>query len=88
MIAAEPIINSFCRHFLVYLDQWHEHGFAPIGRTYLARMSDRHSRLNIESNGDVRALGGAGDTGMQRRSLTEALARTQWLDPETGEPWV
>ena len=88
MIAAEPIINGFCRHFLAYLDQWHEHGFAPIGRTYLERMSDRHSRLNIESNGDVRALGGTGDTGMQRRSLTEALARTQWLDPETGEPWV
>lgn len=86
---AAPLINSFCRHFMVYLDQWHEKGFVPVGQTYLARIPEtRGIKRGIDGNGDLleRTLPDIGK--VARRSLVEALATPQWLDPETGEPWL
>jgi biotin-(acetyl-CoA carboxylase) ligase len=89
IMAAEPLINSFCRHFLVYLDQWNEKGFIPVGQTYLARMPEQRGvKRGIDGNGDllVRTISAGIDP--ERQSLLEALAKPQWLDPATREPWL
>jgi biotin-(acetyl-CoA carboxylase) ligase len=89
IMAAEPLINSFCRHFLVYLDQWNENGFVPVGQTYLGRMPDeRGVKRGIDANGDLLLRTLLEPKTPDRRSLVEALTTAQWLDPETEEPWL
>lgn len=85
----EPIINSFCRHFLVYLDQWNERGFVPVGQTYLARVpTQKGIKHGIDGNGDLLMRSLADPLHPKRQELVAALAVPQWLDPETGEPWL
>ena len=89
IMEAEPIINSFCRHFLVYLDQWNEKGFVPVGQTYLARLPEQKGvKRGLDVNGDLLARTLADPKYPNRESLVQALATPQWLDPETGEPWL
>ena len=88
MMDAGQLIGSFCRHFLVYLDQWQEKGFVPVGQLYLSRMpEERGVKRGIDGNGDllVRTLA---KPEPERMPLLPALAVPQWLDPETGEPWL
>ncbi len=89
IMEAEPIINSFCRHFLVYLDRWNEKGFVPVGQTYLARLPEQKGvKRGIDVNGDLLARTLADPKNPKRESYVQALAAAQWLDPETGEPWL
>ncbi len=86
---AESLINSFCRHFLVYLDQWHERGFVPIGQTYLARLVEsRGEKRGLDVNGDLLVRTLADPKTAVRTALVAALASPEWLDPATGEPWL
>lgn len=89
IMAAEPIINSFCRHFMVYLDQWNEKGFVPVGQHYLARVPEQKGvKRGIDGNGDLLLRKLADPKNPTRQSLVDALAKPQWLDPQTGEPWL
>ncbi len=86
---AESLINSFCRHFLVYLDQWHERGFVPVGQTYLDRLpAVRGEKRGLDVNGDLLVRRLADPTHPSRQSLVDALDPPEWLDPATGEPWL
>lgn len=89
MLDSAQIINGFCRHLMVYLDQWQEKGFVPVGQTYLAWVpSEAGTQRGIDVNGDLLVRGRADLKGMTRRSLVDALASPQWIDPATGEPWL
>ncbi len=89
MMPAETIIGSFCRHFLVHLDQWHEKGFTPVAQSYLARLPEEHVvRRGIDVNGDLLVRTLKAPTTPERQLLLPALAVPQWRDPETGEPWL
>lgn len=89
LLSAESIINSFCRHFLVYIDHWHEKGFVPVGQTYLARLpTQKGVNRGIDGNGDLLVRTLADPKTLELQSLTEALAKPQWLDQETGDPWL
>lgn len=89
MMDAAQIVNSFCRHFLVYLDQWQEKGFVPVGQTYLALIPEQRGvKRGLDGNGDLLIRTLADPKNPVRQSLVEALATPQWLDPQTGDPWL
>jgi hypothetical protein len=81
------LISSFARHLMHYVDQWQASGFKPIAERFLGWLpEERLIRRGIDGNGDllVRKLNAIGEA--ERRALAPALARPQWLDPETGNP--
>ena len=87
MLDQPELIASFARHFMVYVDQWQEKGFVPVGQQYLARLPEEKGvKRGIDFDGAllVRRLPNIKD--VERSSLPEALARPEWRDPETGEP--
>jgi hypothetical protein len=85
---AEVLIGCFCRHFLVQLDRWNEHGFTPVAQTYLARLPEVTGiRRGIDTNGDLLTRSLAKPE-PERTVLLDALAVPQWRDPATGEPWL
>jgi biotin-(acetyl-CoA carboxylase) ligase len=89
MMDGGQIISSFCRHFMVYLDQWQEKGFVPVGQTYLARMVEaRGVKRGLDGNGDLLERTLAAPKTPARTSLVETLVMPQWLDPATGDPWL
>ncbi len=89
MMDGHKIISSFCRHFMVYLDQWQEKGFVPVGQHYLARLNEvKGVKRGIDVNGDLLERTLADVKNPKRTSLVDALAVPQWLDPATGEPWL
>jgi biotin-(acetyl-CoA carboxylase) ligase len=84
--AASQLVESFSRHFMTMVDAWHERGFDAVARSYLPRlMADRGARHQIDENGDL-LVSRAGQSEVERRSLTAALKKPYWVDPETGGP--
>jgi biotin-(acetyl-CoA carboxylase) ligase len=80
------LAESFCRHLMVAIDSWQEHGFAAISQSYVSRLAPESGvRRDIDDNGDllVRRMGKAE---VERRKLIPALAKASWLDPKTGGP--
>lgn len=89
MLDGNQIIASFCRHFMLYLDQWQEKGFVPVGQHFLARLEEAKGvKRGIDGNGDLLERTLADAKNPKRTSLVDALAVPQWLDPTTGEPWL
>ncbi len=93
MIEAAILINSFARHLMLYADQWQETGFKAVAERYLTWLpEDKTVQRGIDGNGDllVRTLktGGAKLDEPRRQDLVAALAKPQWLDPDTGNPWL
>lgn len=83
------LIGSFARHLLLHVDTWQERGFTPIGQQYLARLADEKGlRRGIDINGDLLLRRLKAARRVERLSLTDALARPQWIDPKTGEIWL
>lgn len=83
------IVSSFARHLMVGIDLWQEQGFAPVAEHFLSRLANERSvRPGIDNNGDLllRRIG----TGArpERQAFLSALEAAQWMDPETGEPWL
>jgi biotin-(acetyl-CoA carboxylase) ligase len=89
MLDQAELIASFARHFLVYLDLWQEKGFVPVGQNYLGRLPEEKGvKRGIDTNGDLLVRRLPDIKVVERQSLIEALAAPDWLDPETGEPWL
>ena len=89
MMDAAALIGSFARHLLHHVDRWHANGFKPEGEAFLARMSGEKSvRRGIDGNGDLLRHKLGRLDGAERQSLLAALDVPQWLDQETGEPWL
>lgn len=89
MLDQGELIASFARHFMVYLDLWQEKGFVPVGENYLARIpEEKGAKRGIDPNGDLLVRRLPDIKTVVRQSLVEALAAPEWLDPETGEPWL
>ena len=89
MLDAAELIASFARHLMLYIDQWQADGFEPVAERYLGWLpTEKLVRRGIDANGDLllRRLKVKG--GVERHDLRAALARPQWLDPETGNPWL
>jgi hypothetical protein len=83
-VGADRLIEGFARHLMVAIDAWQERGFEAIATSYLERLGGEPAALaSIDANGDL-LLRRAAAT--ERRPLIEALARTAWLDPESGGP--
>ncbi len=83
------ILESFSRHLMAAFDGWHAKGFKTVAERYLGRMQEAKGiRRGLDANGDLleRRLATAKD--VIRSPLTAALAVPQWLDPETGQPWL
>lgn len=90
LIGGERLIEGFCRHLMVYFDRWEEFGFAPVGKTYLDRLTKEKTRqYRITENGDLEVRRLAGRDVLVRDSLAGALrAPPAWRNPDTGEPWL
>lgn len=89
MIDPGALIASFCRHLMLAFDTWRSDGFETLARAYLARMPKTPGVLRgIDGNGDLLERPVADAARPQRRPLVAALATPDWLDPETGAPWL
>lgn len=89
VLDARELIASFSRHLMVHLDRWQADGFAQVGADYLARLGpERGPRQAILANGDLVIHPQQQGRAPGRRSLLEGLAKCEWLDPETQEPWL
>lgn len=89
MMDAAQVINGFTRHFMVQVDRWQEKGFRGIGEDFLARLpADNAIRRGIDIDGDLLVRRFKAGAEPERQSLIEALRTAQWLDPETGDPWL
>ena len=93
VLDGKDIIESFCRHLLVTADLWQEKGFDPVGRQYLERLerrvgADRLKQRGLDIQGDLVERQGKAINEETRRSLIVALAKPQWIDPETDNPWL
>ena len=89
MMDGAALIGGFARHFMVQVDRWQDKGFRGLGEDFLARMPEEKAiRRGIDGNGDllVRRLRAGAEA--ERHSLLAALAKPQWRDPETGDPWL
>jgi biotin-(acetyl-CoA carboxylase) ligase len=88
LLDARDLIASFSRHLMVHLDRWQADGFDQVGADYLARLApERGPRQAVLATGDLLVHGQQGGA-PERRSLVAALAKCEWLDPETREPWL
>ena len=90
MLDGAALIGGFARHFMVQIDRWQANGFADVSEHFLRRLPEiKATSRGIDSNGDqlLRRLH-KGPAKTERQSLLEALAKPQWLDPETGDPWL
>jgi hypothetical protein len=90
--APEPkiLIESFARHLMLHVDAIGERGFKKVGEQWLARLPrETGVRRAIDGNGDL-LVRRAGVTGAAERSplLSRLASPPQWLDPETGMPWL
>ncbi|MEC9369650.1 MAG: biotin/lipoate--protein ligase family protein, partial [Pseudomonadota bacterium] len=45
------MIESFCRHFLTWLNHWDEDGFKPVHDSWLYRAEERDADIMLESGG-------------------------------------
>ncbi len=85
----ERIIESFARHLMAAFDGWRSKGFKAVADRYLARMPvAKGIRQGLDSNGDLLQRRIDNPKDVTRLPLTAALAVPQWLDPETGQPWL
>lgn len=85
-LGAGRLVESFARHLMVAVDEWQEKGFSVIARNYLSRLSPETGvRRELDETGDL-LVRRVGQTEVERRALTPALATPSWLDPQTGGP--
>jgi biotin-(acetyl-CoA carboxylase) ligase len=85
-LLADQLLESFTRHFMVYVDSWADQGFDYVARHYLPRLPvEKGLRRDIDANGDL-LLRRMGKTEIERQALLPRLAKPAWLDPATKGP--
>lgn len=83
-VDAVDLIESFARHLMLGVTHWQSDGPKSVVHRWLDRLDKvTGTRHGIEANGDLVATS---QTGTERGSLIEALARVDWLDRESGGP--
>jgi biotin-(acetyl-CoA carboxylase) ligase len=77
------MIETFARHFMVWVDIWQQDGFKPIAEHYLQRFfSEEPVERSIDGVGDLLTRRkGKLETGKQR--LVPALEKFDWYDAES-----
>ena len=89
MMDGAALIGGFARHFMAQVDGWQEKGFRVIGEQFLARLpAEKAITRGIDVNGDLLIRRVKAGAKVERQPLLGALAKPQWLDPETGDPWL
>lgn len=88
MVDADAIVGSFARHLMTAFDRWNERGFDAIAKDYLERLPGRKAGeiRAIDVNGDLLVKLPAGSGPPERTSLTDALAKADWYDPQARGP--
>ena len=86
-LLAGQLVESFARHFMVYVDSLAgrrlQHGGAALSRA--AAAPRRALRRDIDDNGDL-LMRRMGKTEIERQALLPRLAKPAWLDPATKGP--
>ena len=89
MLDAAALIGGFARHFMVQFDRWQEKGFRGTGEDFLARLpAEAGITRGLDENGDLLQRHLKSGAAANRKPLLAALAEAQWLDPQTGDPWL
>ena len=89
LLHSEDVLASFTRHLMAGFDGWRADGFKSVAERFLARMpAIKGARRGLERNGDLLERRLATVKEVVRQPLTEALDVPQWLDPDTGQPWL
>jgi len=88
-VEAMPLLESFSRHFLAWMNRWQEDGFDPVRNAWLSRASGHDGEIKVERGGrtvtgsftgidsDGALLLGLED-GIHRVPLGDALAIPTW----------
>jgi hypothetical protein len=88
MIDTNAIVESFARHLMTAFDRWDERGFEVIARRYLERLAMRKAGeiRAIDRNGDLLIKPPFGSGEPDRITLSDALVRAGWYDPQSRGP--
>jgi hypothetical protein len=77
------LIETFARHFMVWVDSWQQDGFRGIAEHYLQRLpADEPMERSIDGIGDLLTRR-KGRLDTEKRRLVPELARLAWYDAET-----
>jgi BirA family biotin operon repressor/biotin-[acetyl-CoA-carboxylase] ligase len=88
-VEALPLLESFSRHFLAWMNTWQDDGFDRVRDAWLARASDFDGEITLRVGGEDRTgiftgIDGAGalllgaQDGVSRVALGEALREPSW----------
>ena len=89
MMDGNQILESFARHLMAGFDGWRAGGLKSVTQRYLSRLqSTKGVTRGLDNNGDLLERRMAAFKVVIRQPLTTMLGVPQWLDPETGEPWL
>ena len=85
----ERILESFSRHLMAEFDGWRAKDFKSVAARFLAHVpAVKGMRQELDTNGDLLRRRLDNLKVVTRLPLTAALAVPQWLDPQTGQPWL
>jgi len=83
---SDHVVESFTRHFMVWLDTWQEHGFGAVARGYLGRLpAEAGVRCDIDDNCDL-LIHLMGTAEIKRKKFLTKLAAPSWFDPVAKGP--
>lgn len=85
-LGAGRLVESFARHFMMYLDYWQNGEFNRIAESYIHRLQPAAEKVerSIDGIGDLLTRK-TGKATVEKRKLLPAIERALWLDYKTGE---
>jgi biotin-(acetyl-CoA carboxylase) ligase len=85
-VGSGRLVEGFARHLMVAIDAWQERGFAAVAKRYLQYLPPESGVWrDIDDNGDL-LIRRSGQSAIERRALSPALATPSWFDAKTGGP--
>lgn len=85
-LGAGRLVESFARHFLMYLDYWQNGEFNKIAESYIHRLVPPAEKVQrtIDGAGDLLTRK-VGKASVEKQKLLPAIERARWLDHTSGE---
>jgi biotin-(acetyl-CoA carboxylase) ligase len=77
------LVETFARHFMIWVDTWQQDGFRPVAEHYLERLSaEEPVERSIDGYGDLLTRK-KGKLDTKKDRLVSALEKREWYDAES-----
>jgi hypothetical protein len=77
------LVETFARHFMIWVDTWQQDGFRPVAEHYLERLAaEEPVERSIDGYGDLLTRK-KGKLDTKKERLVSALEKREWYDAES-----